>query len=171
MASREAKRIDDLVGNIEGTFVETVEEGVQADDPNLENPCKVKYIPDIDVFKHPIKSILMMFGKKPTVTSKRIYPKSAVQEKIWEGDEEGAPKHIVVIYEDQYGNQPYLRKLKEGFDGSIADIEKEKSETEKESLHKDIQRMEEEDENKRDNSEPRSRGGSRSRRDRMEEFF
>lgn len=171
MANREAKRIKDFVDGIEGTWVDTIMEGVEADDPNLENPCRIKYHPDIDIFKTPIKALMAMVGRKPTQVSNRVYPKDAIKHRVLESEEKGVPERVVVIFEDERGNQPFLEKMGEEFEGSIAKVNKKLSDTEKESLHKDIQRMEEEDEDKRDDKEPSSRGRGGGRRDRMEDFF
>lgn len=173
MANRESKRLIDLVDGIQGTWVDTITEGVQSQDPNLENPCRIKYIPDVDVFKHPVKALKMMFGAKPTEVSNSVYPKEAVKHKVLDHTEEGVPERVVVILEDEMGNQPLLEKLGMEFEGSISKISKKLSETEKESLHKDIEKMESQDEEKRESSEPSSRSRRRGGmdRDRMEDFF
>jgi hypothetical protein len=162
MASKEAKRLYDFVDGIQGTYVNTVKDGVQADDPNLDNPCKIEYIPDQPVFKAMRRAVKMLFGVNTTVMTNRVYPEEAIKHKTLSSDEEGVPNRAVFILEDEHENQPLLEAVKMDFSESVAKMSKKKSESEKKQMHSDIQGLEEEDKDKRDSSEPnKPRGGRR----------
>lgn len=172
MANKKAKLIYDFVDGIQGTFVDKVRKGVTADDPNLDNAVKIEYVP-----LNPVKSAIgkitkMFFGATPTEISESIYPDSAIDEITQQSTEPGVPERAVIIRENQHERQPWLEKQGEEFESSIAKLEKEKSEAEKEGMMKDIDKMESEDKNKRDKSEPR--GGRRRNRggeDRISDMF
>lgn len=163
--AKDAKRLMDFVDGIQGTYVDTVKEGVQADDPNLDNACKIEYIPDTHVFKAFRRSMAMLFGRKPTVLTNRVYPESAIKHKTFQSDEEGVPEKVVYILEDQHGNAPVLEAVGREHEQSIAKAEKEKSSSEKQKTHQEIQQMEQNDEDKRSEREPSAPRGSRRRND------
>lgn len=164
MARNEAKRIFDLVDCIQGTYVDTITDGVTADNPDCENPCKVEYHPDQPAFKG-IRTMASFFlGRGSSVVTNRVYPKEAISHYTLENhSEEGVPERVVVIEEDQHGNQTWLDQVHESFDKSIARMSEQLSRARKGQMETEIDKMENEEQSRQQN-EP-SGGSRRSRND------
>lgn len=172
MGDTETKKIYDFVGGIQGNYVDTITEGVSADHPDLENPCRIEYIPDRDFWSALKIAFKQLFGFKGTVISQRVYPEKAIKHDVQESTEPGVPDKYIVIQEDEYENQPWLEKEEQDFEGSLAKLEKDLNAAKKDGMMKEVERMEAEDEGKRE-KEPSSRGRRRNRKSgsSMDEMF
>jgi len=165
MARKEAKRIFDLVDCIQGTYVDTITDGVTADNPDIANPCRIEYIPDKPAFKGMREMFSFFFGRGSTVVTNRVYPKEAISHYTLENtSEEGVPSRVVVIEEDQHRNQTWLDQVHEAFQQSITEAQEKLNQAQKGRMETEIDKMESEEQS-RQQSEPSGGGRRRSSSD------
>lgn len=145
---RENRRIYSFVEHIEGTAVDKVE--VEGDYRNSEKVYRIKYYPDVSIFKMPLEALKMLFGFAKPVLTERKYPESAIHKVSSSAGVPGAPEKQLVLTHDQHGNSPLLYEYFDEEDGVLAEnVAKAERKAKKAEVERDVQEITSE-ENARD---------------------
>lgn len=163
MVNKENIRLWDFTQGRQGNFIEKVETldsgapvtGDGSDTP--EKVVKIKYYPDVDIMKSPLRWLKALFGQAtPRVTSQK-FPESAVYRLNFDGTIPGQARSYMVIEEDQYGNAEALEKMELKREDSLARLQRKKEKSDAEKDKKELENLNQSGENNQDSEYRRGR--------------
>jgi hypothetical protein len=123
-------RVVDLTKAREGTAVKLIP--VESGKQNIDLAWRLEYVPDVGMFKAPLRMIKMFFGFEETKVTDEKFPDSAVL--IEKTDWTQGPDEIVILLENVEGEAKLSDNIKEWASGQLAEAEEKRGEAESEKM-------------------------------------